>query len=59
MLLPVKFIFSIQIHRAIFSKIPMGEIENSFYCFGRLIFSEPAGRGEEQEQHHKNEQYSR
>jgi hypothetical protein len=60
MALPVKLILSIEIHRAMFIKIPMGKIQNPFYGSGRgvPVVDGAAGRSEEQERHHKDEQYS-
>jgi hypothetical protein len=50
MLLPVKLIFPIEIHRTLFGKIPVGKIQNSLYGFRRsfLMLNEAAGGSKEQ-----------
>jgi hypothetical protein len=60
MLFPEKLVFSVEIHRAVFFKIPPGEIQNTFHGFGRSfpVVNRAAGGTEEQE-HHQNEQYAR
>jgi hypothetical protein len=54
MLLPVKLIFPIEIHRTLFGKIPVGKIQNSFHSFRRgfLVLNEAAGGRKEQGRYH-------
>jgi hypothetical protein len=60
MALPVKLILSVEIHRAVFFEIPVAEVQNPSYGSGRglPVVDGAAGRSEEQERHHKDEQYS-
>jgi hypothetical protein len=59
MALPVKLMLSVEIHRAVFFEIPLAEVQNPSYGSGRglPVVDGAAGRSEEQERHHKDEQY--